>query len=236
MEDMVDIKDTRYKMCLEVMEKRADGIWTCLKCNYIPKKKVRVQLHLESIHIMGPDIPCDICDNICPNKNALRCHKQRFHSCVTVHNNTDSTQNIHEIFPNPSKTTLAQRRLSVQPTTVVTDQIQTHLDFAPTNTCTYWQHDRNGSENVTISGQDFHENNPNPLSQAQSTGSSGRRYGLANETSVEDNTSCPPSSTNANQEITPGHVISSVKNVEAMKEASIKLLFALDDMVKNNLE
>ena len=41
-DDIVDTKDKRLRMSHEVIEKKADRTWTCLKCNYTAKKKARV--------------------------------------------------------------------------------------------------------------------------------------------------------------------------------------------------
>ena len=47
------------------------------------------------------------------------------------------------------------------------------------------------------------------------------------------NTARPPSSTSADQGITPSNIIpAATKELEAVKEARVKILFALDDMVR----
>ena len=109
------------------------------------------------------------------------------------------------------------------------------MNVAPASISTSQEPDLDCSENIMITKQNCHENNPNPSSQPEATGNDDRRYRLATETLVADNTAHPPSSTNISQVITPDHEMSSTEHAETVKDARIKLLFPLDDKVKTNL-
>ena len=109
------------------------------------------------------------------------------------------------------------------------------MNVALASISTSQEPDLDCSENTRITKQNCHENNPNPSSQPEATGNDDRRYRLATETLVMDNTAHPPSSTNISQVITPDHEMSLTEHAETVKEARIKLLFTLDDMVKTNM-
>ena len=104
------------------------------------------------------------------------------------------------------------------------------MNVAPASISTSQEPDLDCSKNTMITEQNCHENNPNPLSQPEATGNDDRRYSLAIQTIVADNTAHPPSSTNISQVITPDYEMSLTKHAEIAKEARIKLLFPLYDM------
>ena len=62
------------------MSKSETGnFWLCLDCDYMHSHKTRVKFHVESNHIDSPGHMCEICQKICPSKNALNIHRSRFH-------------------------------------------------------------------------------------------------------------------------------------------------------------
>ena len=61
------------------MTKCATGDWVCVDCDYTHSKKQKLQYHIEAKHINSPGHACDICEKICPTKNALYLHRSRYH-------------------------------------------------------------------------------------------------------------------------------------------------------------
>jgi len=61
------------------MEKRLDGNWHCLMCEFSSKKTSHVRNHIESKHFQGAGFPCTLCSKVCPTRNALSMHFLRKH-------------------------------------------------------------------------------------------------------------------------------------------------------------
>jgi len=61
------------------MEKRIEGNWHCVLCDFSSKKTSHVRNHIESKHFQDVSFPCDMCPTVCPTRNALSMHVLRKH-------------------------------------------------------------------------------------------------------------------------------------------------------------
>jgi len=57
----------------------------CIRCHYTATTKQRIEYHFESKHTTTSGYQCELCNKLCPTKNALTVHKSRSHR-----NKTDS--------------------------------------------------------------------------------------------------------------------------------------------------
>ena len=62
-----------------LMTRLDSGIFQCLMCEYQSKIKQSLQYHIESKHVNSPGHICQICNKVCPTKNALCLHRSRNH-------------------------------------------------------------------------------------------------------------------------------------------------------------
>ena len=71
------------KIIWSKMYKTADvggsSIWACSECEYNSKYNHNVFEHIEAKHVGSLGYLCDICNKVCPTKNALRTHNIRHH-------------------------------------------------------------------------------------------------------------------------------------------------------------
>jgi len=59
--------------------------WTCGICNQSTfLNKLDVIRHIESRHVILPEIFCNICGKPSKTRNALRMHKKNYHSSTTM--------------------------------------------------------------------------------------------------------------------------------------------------------
>ena len=65
------------------MRRTEFGEWVCLDCDYTNKYRQRLQYHIESKHVSSPGHACEICQKICPTKNALCLHRSRYHKNIS---------------------------------------------------------------------------------------------------------------------------------------------------------
>ena len=77
----------------EMMERQMNGLWRCLNCGYTSRKKTNVMSHIESVHLTTAGLSCNTCGKFCPNSNALKCHKGRYHKQDTPRV-TDTGSNV----------------------------------------------------------------------------------------------------------------------------------------------
>jgi len=56
-----------------------DNMYSCSICGYQANKKQRIQYHYEAKHTDSPGYQCEICQKVCPTKNAMIVHKSRSH-------------------------------------------------------------------------------------------------------------------------------------------------------------
>jgi len=56
-----------------------DNTYSCSICGYHANKKQRIQYHFEAKHTDSPGYQCEICQKVCPTKNAMIVHKSRSH-------------------------------------------------------------------------------------------------------------------------------------------------------------
>ena len=62
-----------------LMTRLDSGIFQCLACDYQSKHRQSLQYHIESKHVNSPGHICQICNKVCPTKNALCLHRSRNH-------------------------------------------------------------------------------------------------------------------------------------------------------------
>lgn len=64
------------------MKKLEDGQWQCLDCFTTTKVKTNIFEHIEARHVQSPGYVCFMCQKHCRTRNALRAHKNRYHSAA----------------------------------------------------------------------------------------------------------------------------------------------------------
>ena len=54
----------------------------CAVCGYTSKHHTSIKCHIESQHLahLAPGYHCDVCHKFCATKNALKCHRYKFHT------------------------------------------------------------------------------------------------------------------------------------------------------------
>ena len=62
-----------------LMTRLDSGAFQCLECEYQSKHRQSLQYHIESRHVNSPGHICQICQKVCPTKNALCLHRSRHH-------------------------------------------------------------------------------------------------------------------------------------------------------------
>ena len=55
------------------------GSFQCCECNYASTNSRNVINHIESKHVTTTGVQCDVCQKICPTREALRKHISRLH-------------------------------------------------------------------------------------------------------------------------------------------------------------
>lgn len=58
------------------------GFYRCAECDYETKYKTTMNRHVESKHLVTNGIICNICQCLCPTKNALATHRSRLHKMI----------------------------------------------------------------------------------------------------------------------------------------------------------
>ena len=69
-----------YSKCLDFnVERRMDGMYYCLDCDFVAKSRGSVNLHWEAKHGFAAPLNCEVCGKNYPSTNALRSHMSRYH-------------------------------------------------------------------------------------------------------------------------------------------------------------
>ena len=73
--------DYDFESTINSMMEKVGIMWHCKVCGkeYIPKNKSILRRHVELNHTTGFTHTCTICQKICSTKNALGCHKRKYH-------------------------------------------------------------------------------------------------------------------------------------------------------------
>ena len=56
-----------------------DNTFECSDCDYKTKHLHCLKIHIESKHIISDGFQCQLCEKLCPTRNALRAHQKRHH-------------------------------------------------------------------------------------------------------------------------------------------------------------
>ena len=58
--------------------------WQCITCMWETNHKTRMYEHVEAKHVETNGYTCPFCDKICQSKNALKCHRYKYHRYLQV--------------------------------------------------------------------------------------------------------------------------------------------------------
>ena len=63
---------------------KLDSGWHCLACGWETSHKTRLYEHVEAKHVQTNGYSCPICEKVCQSKNALKCHRYKYHRFVNI--------------------------------------------------------------------------------------------------------------------------------------------------------
>jgi len=58
--------------------------WQCITCLWETNHKTRMYEHVEAKHVQTNGYSCPFCDKICQSRNALKCHRYKYHRYLQV--------------------------------------------------------------------------------------------------------------------------------------------------------
>ena len=63
---------------------KLDSGWHYLACGWETSHKTRLYEHVEAKHVQTNGYSCPICEKVCQSKNALKCHRYKYHRFVNI--------------------------------------------------------------------------------------------------------------------------------------------------------